>query len=74
MSGPESIIIVVAGALLLTITASRFLLQELVTLVRLYKQLRAEIRAPLPPVQQSVAVVEGRSKNVSDLAVRNNVG
>jgi hypothetical protein len=70
----EHLILYVAGALLLSITAGRFLVQELLTLVKLVKQLIAEIRAPLPPVQQSVALTETRSRNVSDLAVRNNAG
>jgi hypothetical protein len=70
----EHIILYIAGALLLSITASRFLLQESIALVRLLKQLIAEIRAPLPPVQQPVALVETHSKNVSDLAVRKNAG
>jgi hypothetical protein len=70
----EHIILYVAGAILLSITASRFLLQESITLARLFKQLIVEIRAPLPPTQPPVASVETRSKNVSDLAVRNNAG
>jgi hypothetical protein len=70
----EHIILYIAGALLLSITASRFLLQESIALVRLLKQLIAEIRAPLPPVQQPVALAETHSKNVSDLAVRKNAG
>lgn len=70
----EHIILYIAGALLLSITASRFLLQESIALVRLIKQLVAEIRAPLLPVQQPVALTETHSKNVSDLAVRKNAG
>jgi len=70
----EHLILYVAGALLLSITAGRFLVQELIALIRLFKQLRAEIRAPLPTVQQLVAVAETRSKKVSDLGVRNNAG
>lgn len=70
----EHLILYVAGALLLSITAGRFLVQELIALIRLFKQLRAEIRAPLPTVQQLVAVAETRSKEVSDLGVRNNAG
>ena len=46
----EHIILYIAAAILLSITASRFLLQESIALVRLLKQLIAEIRAPLPPV------------------------
>lgn len=42
----EHIILYIAGAMLLSITASRFLLQESITLVRLFKQLIAEIRSP----------------------------
>jgi hypothetical protein len=49
MSGPEPLIIYTAGALLLSITASRFLLQELIALVILYKRLKATIKADLPP-------------------------
>lgn len=74
MSGHESTIIYGAAGILLLITASRFVLQELIALVRLIKQLKAEICAPLPTVQQPVALAETRSKNVSDLAVRNNAG
>ena len=74
MSGHESTIIYAAAGLLLLITASRFVLQELIALVKLVKQLIAEIRAPLPPDQQPVASLETRSKNVSDLTVRNNAG
>ena len=48
MSGLEPYIIYTAGALLLSITASRFLLQELISLVHLYKRLMAAVRAPLP--------------------------
>jgi hypothetical protein len=70
MSGHESTIIYAAAALLLLITASRFVLQELIALVRLVKQLITEIRAPLPAAQQPVALPETRSKNVSDLAAR----
>ena len=74
MIGVEQSILYTAGALLLGITASRFLIQELITLVKLIKQLRAEIRAPLPSVQQPVVLAETRSKSVSDLAVHNNAG
>jgi hypothetical protein len=70
----EHIILYTAGALLLSITASRFLLQESITLVRLFKQLIAELRSPLPTAQQPAAVPETHSKNVSDLAVRKNAG
>jgi hypothetical protein len=72
MSGPESIIIYTAGALLLTITASRFLIQELIALVRLCKQLKVELHAPLPPAQQPVASIDSRSSDVSDLSGRSN--
>jgi hypothetical protein len=52
MSGLEPTIIYTAGALLLSITASRFLLQELIALVVLYKKLKAtirtEVRSELP--------------------------
>ena len=74
MSGHESTIIYAAAGLLLLITASRFVLQELIALVRLFKQLRAEIRAPLPVGQPPVAVAETHSKNVSDQAVHKNAG
>lgn len=67
MSGHESTIIYAAAGLLLLITASRFVLQELIALVRLFKQLRAEIRAPLPPVEQPMAVADTPSSRVSDL-------
>jgi hypothetical protein len=65
----EHIILYVFGALLLTITGSRFLLQESITLVRLFKQLIAEIRAPLPPGQQPVASLETDPNRVSDFSV-----
>lgn len=65
MSGHESTIIYAAAGILLLITASRFVLQELISLVRLFKRLIAEIRSPLPPVQQPGALAETRSKNVS---------
>ena len=71
MSGPESTIIYAAAGLLLLITAARFVLHELTAVVRQVKQLKAEIRAPLPPVEQPMTSVETRSKNVSDLSVRN---
>jgi len=70
----EHIILYIAGAMLLSITASRFLLQESITLVRLFKQLIAEIRSPLPPVEQPAASVESRSNRVSDISVRSNAG
>ena len=60
----EHLILYIAGALLLSITAGRFLIQELISLVKLVKQLKAEICAPLPPVQQPVAVAETHSKKV----------
>ena len=44
----ETIILYVAGALLLLITASRFLVQELIALVLLWKKLRATIKAEIP--------------------------
>ena len=68
MSGPESIIIYTAGALLLSITASRFLIQELIALVRLCKQLKAEIGTPSQPAPQSADLPDTRSKNVSGFA------
>jgi len=52
MAGLEPYIIYTAGALLLAITASRFLLQELISLVHLYKKLKAAVkdaRLSLPP-------------------------
>jgi hypothetical protein len=52
MTGLEPFIIYTAGALLLSITASRFLLQELISVVHLYKKLKAAVkdeRLSLPP-------------------------
>jgi hypothetical protein len=70
MSGFESIIIYTAGGLLLTITASRFLIQESITLVKLFKELRAEVRKPLPPVLQPEATSDAHSNVVSSVSVR----
>jgi len=44
-------IIHVAGTLLLTATATRFVMQECISLVKLYKQLRRSIKGngPKPP-------------------------
>ncbi len=67
MSGHESTIIYAAGLLLL-ITASRFVLHELIALVRLVKQLIVEIRAPLS-VKKPAASLDTRSSRVSDLSV-----
>lgn len=69
---PEHLILYIAGALLLSITASRFLLQESIALIRLLKQLIAEVRAPLPPVEQPVASLDTRSSRVSDLSLHKN--
>jgi hypothetical protein len=52
MAGLEPYIIYTAGALLLSITASRFLLQEPISVVHLYKKLKAAVKAgppSLPP-------------------------
>jgi|GEM_PF-1849107 len=70
MSGLESIIVYTAGALLLSITASRFLIQEFIALVKLFKELMAEVRKPLPPSQRPGALADTRSTNVSGLPVR----
>ena len=47
MSEPESLIIYGAGAGLLSLTAIRFFIQELIAVIRLCKELVAEIRAPM---------------------------
>jgi len=44
MSGPDSIIIYGAAAVLLSLTASRFLLQELIAVIILCKELKATIK------------------------------
>lgn len=44
----EHVILYVAGGVLATITAVRFILQELTTVVLLYKKLKAIIKADLP--------------------------
>jgi hypothetical protein len=44
----EHLILYVAGGILATITAIRFILQELTTVVLLYKKLKASIKAELP--------------------------
>lgn len=52
MSGFEGHFLVGFALLLLAITGSRFVVQELIALVRLVKQLKAEVRASLPPAEQ----------------------
>ncbi len=74
MSGLESIIVYTAGALLLAITASRFLIQESIALVRLFKELVAEVRQPLPPSQQLRALPDSHSKGESVRVPRSNAG
>jgi hypothetical protein len=44
----EHSILYIAGGILASITAIRFILQELTTVVLLYKQLKATIRSDLP--------------------------
>jgi len=61
MAGLEPYIIYTAGALLLSITASRFLLQELISVVHLYKKLKAAVkdeRPSLPPSDE-----DGKNSN-----------
>jgi hypothetical protein len=43
----EHLILYIAGGILATITAVRFILQELTTVVILYKKLRATLRTPI---------------------------
>ena len=62
MSGLEPYIIYTAGALLLSITASRFLLQELISVVHLYKRLKAAIKAG-PPLRLPGDEDENHSKD-----------
>ena len=45
----EHTILYIAGAILASITAVRFILQELTTVVVLYKKLRATLRSDEPP-------------------------
>jgi hypothetical protein len=52
MSGPDSTIIFATAGILLLITASRFVLQELISLVILYKKLKATIKKELPAEQR----------------------
>jgi hypothetical protein len=44
----EHLILYVAGGILATITAVRFILQELTTVVILYKKLKVTIQSDLP--------------------------
>jgi hypothetical protein len=48
MSGPDSIIIYGAAAVLVSLTASRFLLQELIAVIILCKELKATIKGNTP--------------------------
>jgi hypothetical protein len=48
MSGPDYYIIVIAAAILLSLTAIRFLITELTTIVVLLKRLRAAMKNELP--------------------------
>lgn len=73
MFGHESTIIYAAGGILLLLTASRFVLQELIALIRLVKQLLAEIRAPLPASSHGATSIETSSNTTSDLSVRSRV-
>lgn len=65
MSGFE-ILIFVAGMLLLT----KLLMRELIDVVHLGRRLLAAARDPLPSSRQLQDGSDTRSKNVSDLAVR----
>lgn len=64
MSEPESIIIVISGALLLLITASKFLMQELISLVLLYKKLCAAIKSKYPSEPEWKDVPDTRQKTL----------
>lgn len=48
MPGFEEIIIYSAGAILLAVTASKFVLRELISLVLIYKELMAVIKSDYP--------------------------
>jgi hypothetical protein len=48
MQGLEEIIIYATGSILLTVTAGKFVLRELISLVFLYKELKAVIRSDYP--------------------------
>jgi len=48
MSGLEPIIIYSAGTILLSMTAGKFLLREMISLVLLYKELKAAIKSDYP--------------------------
>lgn len=67
MSELESRIIVTVAVLLLAVTGSRFVIQELIAVVRLYKELRAEMRQPLPPSQRLLISSDTGSRNVPRL-------
>jgi len=67
MSGLD-IIIYIAGLLLLI----QLFIERVTKLVYLWRRLVTAAREPVPPVQQPVALPDSCSKNVSDLAVRDN--
>ena len=48
MRGLEEIIIYATGSILLTVTAGKFVLRELISLVFLYKELKLVIRSDYP--------------------------
>ena len=70
MSELERYIILSIALVLLSTTGSRFILQELIALVKLCKELRAEVQKPLPPSPRHEALLDSDSKSVSGVSVR----
>jgi hypothetical protein len=70
MSELERHIIFAVALLLLATTGSRFIIQELIALVRLCKELKAEFHRPLPASHEPEGSPEASSKNGSAVPVR----
>lgn len=70
MSELEGHVILTIALILLSTTGSRFVIQELIAVVKLCKELKAEFREPLPPSQRPLASSDTGSKNVSRLPDR----
>jgi hypothetical protein len=68
MSGLEGHFLIGFALLLLAITGSRFVVQELIALVKLCKELKGELREL--PAHQPPALSDTGSTNVSRLADR----
>lgn len=74
MSGFEVEGYVLSGTLVLTflVKAAKWILEELISVVPIYKTLKATLRDELP-TQPPLASIDTRSKGVSGLALRNSV-